>query len=500
VLDHHAVVNYLFADIKRRSVQFQRSFHGCHRPVNSSTKTARRCQQDFAWMDRHKVNATDLSPEAGERQKAESRFAVSRRNQNSIVWQACAVANSSSPTQPWPVHVVSAKVKGWIEKLDWVWIQGQVVQLNRRPGGGLAYAVLRDTEQDSSVDLTMFTSVLDGLELQAGHKVVVEAKPEFWTKRGRLSFRARQIRLAGVGELLAQIERLKRHLAAEGLFDPDRKKALPLLPNLVGLITGQDSDAEKDVIQVARNRWPSVNFAIQHVAVQGPAAASQMVGALTVLDGNPPVEVIVIARGGGAVEDLLPFSDETLVRAVAAATTPVISAIGHQADAPLLDLVADFRAATPTDAAKNLVPDAAGETALVAQGLARMRGALQARLERERAGLAGCSARKVLADPTWIIGNRRSEVVALAKDATNSVERVVTVQMAQIAALAAKLAALSPQATLNRGYALVTTKQGQLVSKPSQVPAGTPVLIKLAEGKVSAKTTKGLSSDAHQPC
>ncbi|MCL1898181.1 MAG: exodeoxyribonuclease VII large subunit [Micrococcales bacterium] len=398
------------------------------------------------------------------------------------------MVNSSSPDQPWPVHVVAAKVKGWVEKLDWVWLEGQVVQLNRRPGASLAYAVLRDTDQDVSVDLTMFTSVLDGLDLQPGHKVVVEAKPEFWTKKGRLSFRARQIRLAGIGELLAGLERLRRKLATEGLFDLERKKALPFAPAVVGLITGRESDAEKDVTALARQRWPTLKISVAQVAVQGPTAASQVVTALAKLDQDPMVEVIVIARGGGAVEDLLPFSDENLLRAVAAANTPVISAIGHQADTPLLDLVADLRAATPTDAAKQLVPSAADEAVLLDQGLTRMAAALTRRLDRERQSLAAYQARPALTDPAWIVGARAAEVEMLAKDATDSIERFVTVQVAGVATLGAKLTALSPQATLDRGYAVVTTVDGQLVTKPSQAPAGTTVNLRLAGGTLPAET------------
>jgi len=384
--------------------------------------------------------------------------------------------------------VVSGKVKGWVEKLGWVWVEGQVVQLNRRPGAALAYAVLRDTDQDASVDLTMFATVLDGIELQQGHKVVVYAKPEYWAKRGRLNFRVQQIRLAGIGELLAQIERLKRQLAAEGLFDPERKKPLPFAPGWVGLITGRESDAQKDVVQVAMARWPSVQFAIEQVAVQGPTAAAQVGAALAKLDQDSRIEVIVIARGGGAVEDLLPFSDQSLVRAVAATQTPVISAIGHQADSPLLDLVADFRAATPTDAAKNLVPDAAGEAALISQASIRLSAGLQRRLEREREGLAAHRARPVLTDPTWIIRTRAQELSTLVKDAADAIARTLTVQVAQIATLGAKLTALSPQATLERGYAVVTTEQGRLVTQPDQAPAPTKLRLLLAGGLLPAQS------------
>ncbi|MCL2803299.1 MAG: exodeoxyribonuclease VII large subunit [Micrococcales bacterium] len=397
---------------------------------------------------------------------------------------------ASSPEQPWPVHVVSGHVKGWVEKLGWVWMEGQVVQLNHRPGASMAYAVLRDPNQDASVDLTMFTGVLSGLELQQGHKVVVNAKPEFWVKRGRLSFKVREIRLAGIGHLLAQIEKRKRALAAEGLFDQDRKKPLPFAPGLVGLITGRDSDAKKDVITVATARWPSVEFAIEEVAVQGLTATDQICQALARLENNPKVEVIVIARGGGAVEDLLPFSDEAMIRAVANAHKPIVSAIGHQADSPLLDLVADYRAATPTDAAKHLVPNAAYEATGVNQAISRMTAALQRRLASERQGLAATKSRPVLADPQWIIAARRQEIAALATDSTSTLERILTIQVAGVATLVAKLAALSPQGTLDRGYALVVAEDGQLVTQVEQAPPGTKLRLRLAKGTLAATATK----------
>ncbi|MDR2379238.1 MAG: exodeoxyribonuclease VII large subunit, partial [Bifidobacteriaceae bacterium] len=258
--------------------------------------------------------------------------------------------NDSSPTAPWPVARISELVKGYVERLGAVWLEGQVVQFNRR--AGMAFGVLRDLNQNVSIDIAVPGAALVGLELREGARVVVNGKFEFWTKQGRLSFKVREIRLAGEGQLLAQLEQLKRRLAAEGLFALELKKPLPFAPRLIGLICGRDSKAEHDVVEVATRRWPAARFAIRNTAVQGPAAAAQVIAALAELDAETEVDVIVIARGGGSLEDLLPFSDESLIRAVAAASTPVVSAIGHEPDSPILDLAADFRAATPTDAGK----------------------------------------------------------------------------------------------------------------------------------------------------
>ncbi|MFL6166172.1 MAG: exodeoxyribonuclease VII large subunit, partial [Ornithinibacter sp.] len=272
-------------------------------------------------------------------------------------------AAETTAERPWPVRLLSMKIGEYVEKMSTLWVEGQVVQLNRRPGARTAYLTLRDPDVDMSLSVSISVNALDAMPgpLTEGARVVLQAKPAFWSQRGSLMLDARQIRPVGVGELLARLEYLKRHLAQEGLFDRDRKRPLPFLPRRVGLVCGRASAAERDVVENARRRWPATRFEVRQVAVQGATAVAEVCAALAELDAHPEVDVIVVARGGGGVEDLLPFSNETLVRAVAAARTPVVSAIGHDVDTPLLDLVADHRASTPTDAAKAVVPDAAAE-------------------------------------------------------------------------------------------------------------------------------------------
>ena len=303
----------------------------------------------------------------------------------------------SSAEQPLPVRTVSRSIGEWVGRLGRVWVEGQVTQVNRRPG--TVFLTLRDPVADVSLSVTCGREVCDVVQppLAEGARVVVFAKPSFYLGRGTLSLAATEIRPVGVGELLARIERLKQLMQAEGLFARERKRPLPFLPGVVGLVTGRASAAERDVLEVARRRWPAVRFDVRHVAVQGHLAVQQCVEAVRSLDGA--CDVIVVARGGGSVEDLLPFSDEALCRAVAACRTPVVSAIGHEPDSPLLDLVADLRCATPTDAAKQVVPDVAEEAARVRQLRDRARRVVVGTVERERSRLDAVRSRPALADP-----------------------------------------------------------------------------------------------------
>jgi exodeoxyribonuclease VII large subunit len=392
--------------------------------------------------------------------------------------------NDSSPDAPWPVSRVSELLKSYIARLGAVWLEGQVVQLNRR--AAMAFGVLRDIDLNVSIDIAIPTSVLVGLEVNEGARVVVNGRFEFWTKQGRLSFRVRELRLAGEGQLLAELERLKRRLASEGLFAAARKRPLPFAPALIGLICGRDSKAEHDVVEVATRRWPAARFAIRNTAVQGPTAASQVIAALTELDADSAVEVIVIARGGGSLEDLLPFSDEALIRAVAGASTPVVSAIGHEPDSPILDLVADFRAATPTDAGKRIVPDALDEMALVSDSADRLSRALTGRVAHERTALDAIRSRPSLKDPAWIVASRAEEVASLRTDARRGIGNRLSAAGASLGSLAGQLVALSPQGTLNRGYALVT-KADRLVTEPAQVSSGDQLRVRVAGGSFGAR-------------
>jgi exodeoxyribonuclease VII large subunit len=341
-----------------------------------------------------------------------------------------------------------------------------------------------------SLSVSIHVNALDAMPgpLSEGARVVLQAKPVFWTQRGSLMLDARQIRPVGVGELLARLEYLKRHLAQEGLFDADRKRPLPFLPRRVGLVCGRASAAERDVVENALRRWPSTRFEIRQVAVQGPNAVAEVTAALAELDAHPEVDVVVIARGGGSVEDLLPFSNETLVRAVAQARTPVVSAIGHDVDTPILDLVADHRASTPTDAAKAVVPDAEAERTLVDAALHRGRRAVAARLHHERRRLVELRSRPVLTDKGAFVRGQREVVEALRQRAHRRVEAQLHRARDHSAHLRAQLRTLSPQSTLDRGYAIVQQEDGRVVMDPATLELGELLRVRVAHGDFGART------------
>ncbi|GFG67158.1 exodeoxyribonuclease 7 large subunit [Mycobacterium kubicae] len=398
----------------------------------------------------------------------------------------------NSAENPFPVRAVAIRVAGWIEKLGTVWVEGQLAQISTRPDAKTVFMVLRDPAADMSLTVTCSRDLLLAapVKLAEGVQVVVCGKPSFYTGRGTFSLRLSQIRAVGVGELLARIDRLRRLLDAEGLFDARLKRPIPFLPNTIGLITGRASAAERDVTTVVAARWPAARFALRNTAVQGPNAVPQIVEALRELDRDPEVDVIVIARGGGSVEDLLPFSDETLCRAISACRTPVISAVGHEPDNPLCDLVADLRAATPTDAAKKLVPDTAAEQRLIDDLRRRSAQALRHWVAREERALTALRSRPVLADPMTMVSTRAEEVgrarLALRRDIT----RLITVETDRVGHLAARLATLGPAATLARGYAVVQTVsedgQAQVLRSIQDAPAGTRLRVRVADGAVAA--------------
>jgi len=406
-----------------------------------------------------------------------------------------APAPGESAENPFPVRAVAIRVKGWIDRLGSVWVEGQLTQINLRPGVRTVFMVLRDPAADMSLTVTCSPELVAGapVKLTEGTQVVVCGKPNFYTARGTFSLRLSEIRAVGIGELLARIERLRRLLDAEGLFDPRLKRPLPFLPGTIGLITGRASAAERDVMTVAGTRWPAVRFAVRNTAVQGPTAVAQIVEALRELDADPAVEVIVLARGGGSVEDLLPFSDETLCRAIAACRTPVVSAIGHEPDSPLCDLVADLRAATPTDAAKRIVPDAAAEQALVDDLRRRSAQAVRNWVVREDRVLAQLRSRPVLADPLRALTERGEEVRRALAAVRRDVTRLIAVQNERVGHLAARLATLGPAATLARGYAVVQTvgaARPHVLRSVEDAAAGTRLRIRVADGAVAA-TSEG---------
>jgi exodeoxyribonuclease VII large subunit len=395
-----------------------------------------------------------------------------------------ATAGETSPEQPWPVRLLSAKLTDYIGRAPGVWVEGQVIQLTRRPGQTTCYLTLRDPDVDLSFQVTVQSRVLDALAvpLPDGSRVVIHARAQLWPRRGSLSLVADQLRPVGVGELLAQLEHLRRILASEGLFALDRKRPLPFLPGVIGLICGRASAAERDVVENARRRWPAVQFEIRPVAVQGPRAVNDVIGALDELDRDARVDVIVIARGGGSIEDLLPFSNESLVRAASACRTPLVSAIGHEVDQPLLDLVADLRASTPTDAAKRIVPDVQDEIARVRQSRERAQDALRSRLGRELQMIASLRSRPSMADPS-------SRLRALADQLTTERERGTRALRARfihaaqdVEHLRHRVQALSPAATLARGYAVAQTTDGRVLRSPEEAAVGDRLRLRVAGG------------------
>jgi len=394
----------------------------------------------------------------------------------------------SSPEEPWPVRVVSQKVGAWIARLGWIWVDGQVAQISRRPGAATVFLTLRDPSADISFTVTTNRDVLDSgaPELAPGARVVLHAKPDFYAGRGTLSLRADEIRQVGLGELLARLEKLKKLLAAEGLFDRARKRRPPFLPTRIGLITGRASAAERDVLTNARRRWPAVEFRTVNVAVQGPTAVPQIIDALRALEADESVDVIVIARGGGGIEDLLPFSDEALCRAVFACRTPVVSAIGHETDTPLLDFVADVRASTPTDAAKRLVPDLAEEVRAIGQARSRLERAVRNLVDREEHRLTGLRSRPVLARPELMVDQRGGEVAQLRQRAGRCLQHRLGAAENDLRHTLARLRALSPAATLERGYAIVQRADGHVVRAAAEVTKGDPLRVRLADGELSA--------------
>ncbi|ABW10304.1 exodeoxyribonuclease VII large subunit [Frankia sp. Mgl5] len=396
---------------------------------------------------------------------------------------------TSTPDEPLPVRTISRALGDWISRLGRVWVEGQVTEISRRPGMNTVFLTLRDPVADVSLRVTCPRAVCDavGPGLVDGARVVVWGKPSFHPGRGTLALAVVEIRPLGAGALLARLERLKATLAAEGLFAASRKRRLPFLPTAVGLITGRASAAERDVIENARRRWPAVRIELREVAVQGPLAVSQILDALSDLDADRAVEVIVIARGGGSLEDLLPFSDEALLRAVVAARTPVVSAIGHEQDTPLLDFVADVRASTPTDAAKRVVPDVSEQSALVEALRSRARRVLAHRLDLERRRLADLRARPVLAAPLREIDRREQTVGALRSRSLRCLTHAVDVAERDLVHAAARMRALSPAATLERGYALIQNADGAVIRSPAEIEAGDPLTVRVAGGTFAAR-------------
>lgn len=398
---------------------------------------------------------------------------------------------------PWPVALLSNKIRGYIERLGTVWVEGEITQWGA--SGGNVYGKLKDLSEDATVSFTIWSSVRAKLtaDFKAGDRVIALVKPNFWVKGGTLTMQAFEMRHVGLGDLLERLERLRKQLASEGLFDASRKKRLPFLPHCIGLVTGKDSDAEKDVIRNAQLRWPAVNFRVAHAAVQGDRAVGEVTSAIARLDADPEIDVIIIARGGGDFQNLLTFSDEGLVRAAAACLTPLVSAIGHEADRPLLDEVADLRASTPTDAAKRVVPDVGDELNRVQQARARLSSRLTGILSFEIDRISQLRSRPVLIEPRWIIDSRSEDLTRYVARGAELAERILERAGATVIELRSALRTLSPQGTLDRGYAIAQLPDGHVLRRADDAPVGTEFLLTLASGTVPATANASANATAN---
>jgi len=397
----------------------------------------------------------------------------------------------ATPDAPWPVATLSGKLRDYIERLGTVWVEGELTQWNISAGN--AYGKLKDLTQDATVSITAWRSVRDRLpqDLKQGDRVIALVKPDFWVKGGTLSMQVFDLRHVGLGDLLERLERLRAQLAKEGLFDADRKVALPFLPQCIGLVTSKGSDAEKDVVRNAQLRWPSVRIRTHHAQVQGDRAPGEVIAAIRALDADPEVDVIIVARGGGDFQHLLVFSDEAVVRAAAACDTPLVSAIGHENDRPLLDEVADLRASTPTDAAKRVVPDVAEELARVAQARGRMLGRLSHLVSGEIDRIGALRSRPVLATGDWIIDRRAEDLTRWVARGEELVDRGLERAGTRVLELRGRLEALSPQRTMERGYAIVLLPDGTALRSAADAAQGDALDIRTADGAVSATVDRG---------
>lgn len=394
------------------------------------------------------------------------------------------MALSSSPDKPQPLRTVVFATRDWVERLGPVWVEGQLIEIKRR-SSATQFLTLRDTVEEVSVSISTSQAVLDAAgPLTEGTVVAAWIKPTLWTKSGSLTYQCRELRPSGEGRLLAAIEQRKRMLQAEGLFDPALKKSLPFLPRSIGLITGSGSAAERDVVENIARRWPAAVVEVEHSLMQGPQAVAQVIAALTSLTRRPEVDVIIIARGGGSLEDLLPFSDEALVRAVADCRTPVVSAIGHETDTPILDLVADLRASTPTDAARRVVPDAAAEVDGLAGATRRLRQAMANTVAQEQRRLDDLRNRPVLQNPTAVLDGHLDRLGTARERLQRAIGVRVREEQTSLTHSMERIRALSPQATLQRGYAILTDSKGNTVDRVAATAKARKLSAQLADGRL----------------
>jgi exodeoxyribonuclease VII large subunit len=389
------------------------------------------------------------------------------------------------------VYSVAAFNRGvgsWLTRLPTVWVEGEVTELRRHERWASVFLTLKDPSDGSCVGVTMARGRFDALRLDLadGERVHVFGRPELYEQRAEFKLRALTIERFGAGAHLASLERLKAALAAEGLFAEDRKRPLPFLPRRIGVVTGNDAAAKRDLITTIRSRFPPASVVIAETYVQGPRAAAEIVSAIGALCEEPDVDVLVLTRGGGSFEDLLPFSDERVVRAVAACRVPVVSAVGHEQDTPLCDLAADVRASTPTAAGKLVVPELSelsGRLDRARGGLAR---SVRRTLERDRLQLER-AAERLRAGPRVAVGREGLRLERTRERLRLAPALAVERKRAALENGAAKLAALSPVQTLRRGYAIVRTESGAVVGAAGDVSPGTHVDVTLAEGAFGAR-------------
>jgi len=391
---------------------------------------------------------------------------------------------ANSADDPWPVSHLSANLKAYIDRLGMVWVEGELTKPSLK--SGTFFGELRDLREDMAIAVHSFKAGDFPQDLANGDRIAVLVKPDFWKKSGKLSMMIHELRKVGLGELLERIQRLREKLTAEGLTDPARKQKLPFLPNFIGLITGKDSDAEKDVLQNAKLRWPDVQFKVINTKVQGDSAAPEIIAAIKKLDDDPEVDVIIIARGGGAFGDLLVFSDETLVRTAANAKTPIVSAIGHEADRPVLDDVADLRASTPTDAAKRVVPDIHEERAFLDQLLGRGFNRVFNYVQNQSDLIGQLRSRPALANPYTFIEVHEQEIAELIESAEAVIDSMLDKELTKIEHLRQLAVSLSPQSTLDRGYSVVRDSEGHVITDPAKLKSGTKLKLRLAKGEATA--------------
>ncbi len=401
---------------------------------------------------------------------------------------AADASKVSSEQSPWPVSRLSATLKDWIERLGYLWIEGELASIKIGPSN--MFGELRDLQQENSVSIHSWSVAKIPADLKQGDRVLALIKPAFWPKGGKLTMQVVEMRKVGLGELLERIERLRVQLGVEGLTSAESKKPLPFLPNKIGLITGKDSDAEKDVLQNARLRWPDVQFRVIHTLVQGEKAAPEVISAIQTLDADPEVDVIIIARGGGSFLDLMVFSDENLVRVAAAANTPIVSAIGHENDRPVLDDVADLRASTPTDAAKRVVPDVEDERHKLTQALQRIRLRVEDYVSSQEGLLAQLRSRPILANPFTFIDEKELDLERWLTSLRDRLSQSLDRELLGLGHLRQQVRSLSPQSTLDRGYSVVRDLNGKVITDAAKVAANTKLMVKLAKGDLAVTSAE----------